>query len=56
MLSNRDVTQQLFSKLVKKEEKLARKCIKRKVKNEEMERAVTEFLKSSSAQKIYAKK
>ena len=50
-----NIAHELFGKLVKKESKLALKCIKRKVPNEEMERAVSNFLKSSSSQKIYAK-
>lgn len=46
---------ELFTKLVKKESELALKCIKSKVSQEELEHAVCNFLKTQSAQKIYAK-
>lgn len=54
-MTKQDLAQELFSKLVKNNPKLAERCIKETVGVEEMNKAVTEFMKTRSAKKILSK-
>ena len=54
-MPKQDIAQTLFAKLVKKEQELAKRCIKETVNAEDIDKAVTEFMKSTSAKKILSK-
>lgn len=54
-MPSRDIAQELFKKLVKKEQKLAERCIKETVDVQEMNEAVKRFMKSAGCKKILSK-